>query len=472
MGLRWTKNDTAAFDATMKAGEAIRGMYDQYMAGQAYNEGAGLGAVDSSEYRKYADMYRETNPDAAAAYDRAAEAGYAVPSKQDRRAAGLGSQAEFYSRRGDVRRANELYDQIDQMGLRKVQYEAAQDQLARGKRADQREIDRDTALEAYKKQVADPKAYLVDKFNKDEIGGEDMKGYKVQTVDTADGVMAFVVDGEGKALIRNGSPVAKHMTMDQVNDLAFETFLQKVDPVELAKHKRGVRKDQSEADYRAGVIRYHEKDGEERARHNKATENILSQKAENAGAKGLEWKPQSVNDDGTLTYVRTNKKGELEFKVAKPTDENGKPVDPKYVKGMGPQKEATPGKPVITFEKFLEVFPPQKGETEMAAYRRYQRFQNPEAGKGGMSALGQANAGMGGNPAPTGLGFRTTNGGHPAVDAPNMTRIQPNPVQAEIDDLRTRMNFPGVSDETKLKFGLRIMELQNGGAQLPMSMSR
>lgn len=39
--MRWTRNDTAAYDAVSRAGSSVLDAYDKYQLGRAYGQGGG-----------------------------------------------------------------------------------------------------------------------------------------------------------------------------------------------------------------------------------------------------------------------------------------------------------------------------------------------------------------------------------------------------------------------------------------------
>ena len=119
--MRWTRNDTEAYKTVSDMGEKLRNAYSQYQAGQAYKEGAGLGAASADDYDKYATQFADTNPEAAQIYRDAAEkaragvAEYTAPTAEQRQMQGLTRQADWYSGRGDIEKAGSLMERAAAM---------------------------------------------------------------------------------------------------------------------------------------------------------------------------------------------------------------------------------------------------------------------------------------------------------------------------------------------------------------------
>ena len=107
-------------------------------------------------------------------------------------------------------------------------------------------------------------------------------------------------------------------------------------------------------------------------------------------------------------------------------------------------------KPTMTAKEYFEAFPLKKGETELAALRRYQQFSSGGQGAGGgMAALGAAADNEGAPPGGLQLGRSTSySPGHQAAGVP----VQQAPVrQAPAGNELWRLNQPGVSPEAKLR---------------------
>lgn len=101
--------------------------------------------------------------------------------------------------------------------------------------------------------------------------------------------------------------------------------------------------------------------------------------------KANNWTPVAMNTDGTITYSRTSPSGQLEFQVSQPTDASGKPIDPKYVKGIGPQRP----------EKEPPAVHPEAVKAAIAEYPSDPKQQGAWAAKWGPGVVAAAGVGNG-----------------------------------------------------------------------------
>lgn len=278
--MRWTKNDSLAFDATMKAGQMIRDAYDNYQAGEAYKAGAGLGASTPEEYRRYADTYAESNPEAAAAFRQAAEANYTAPTAQERRRQGIGAQADWYAGRGDIAKSNALYDQADQMELRGMQLnKIRQDEDLRKQQMDILKGAEEARAALAKGDYTKFKEFAETQYNGQLPGLDD--GKTIRFLD--DGVIA-VTDKNGFGQTRMLNPELAQQMLDH----GVSRRLAAISPENWQQERtfqRGLSKDKDEANYRKGVLAYHEKDIAEKSRHNKEAEAIARARAGESGGQ-------------------------------------------------------------------------------------------------------------------------------------------------------------------------------------------
>jgi len=131
--MRWTANDTAAYNAVSDAGERMRRAWEERQAGEAYEAGVkGLGRFDTEESianreagNMQGDMVQARDGTMHAPSEQAVQEmrGYAEaapglmrdPTGREKRRAGYESQANFYAGRGDTKNAEALYDRIEGM---------------------------------------------------------------------------------------------------------------------------------------------------------------------------------------------------------------------------------------------------------------------------------------------------------------------------------------------------------------------
>ena len=246
--MRWTKNDTLAFDATTKAGEGLRKMYEQSQAAQAYKDGGQeqrqdtyTDASEADRAAAAASAQRQGQADAAEfgltpqeqttyapqAGTRTASTQYGLGAnpatwqnkpftESQRHVGGLRAQMADMSARGDVEGAGKLMERVQASESHDLQNEASRLSIDSMQDQKRRRDILSAADEQFKKDVANPAKYLERGFNADVMGN--MPGVKVETTKTATGYKARLIGPDGQPV--PGQSI-RHLTNEEVHDLAF-----------------------------------------------------------------------------------------------------------------------------------------------------------------------------------------------------------------------------------------------------------
>lgn len=324
--MRWTKNDSLAYQAVSDAGEKLRGLYDQYLAGQAYNTGA-----TQEELPQYApaDEFDTGGYITGQKYGLGGKVQDTEFTPQERRRAGLQSQGDYWAKRGDATKANALYDQADQMELRGMQLNSAKDAEAQR-----------TKLRAFESKwnpilsSKDPIAALkqiAPEYNANEGAYKD--GHYVAFASTPQGEMVTRFNPEtGKASAAVLTPELATRALERAYmleraGLGVEGFDKLVGYNKgLRDEARNERKDKSDATYKSGMLGVAQQNANTQEQYRKDMARLYGQRAANAGT-GKGGNGQILGFEGDSAVILRN--GKIAIEPLK--NEDGSPMDAKSI---------------------------------------------------------------------------------------------------------------------------------------------